>query len=43
MKKIDTDELRAQLETFSPEQQKEKDRELLNQDMENFRKLARIV
>ena len=43
MKKFDTDELRAQLETFSPEQQREKDRELLNQDIGDFQKSARIV
>ena len=29
MKKFDTDELRAQLDTFSPEQQRDMDRDLL--------------
>lgn len=43
MKKIDTDELRAQLETFSPEQQKEKDRELLNEYINVFRTLSELV
>lgn len=36
MKKFDTDELRAQLETFSPEQQRDEDRELFNQDIGDF-------
>lgn len=43
MKKFDTDELRAQLETFSPEQQRDEDRELFNQDIGDFQKSARIV
>lgn len=43
MKKIDTDELRAQLDTFSPEQQRDMDRDLLNQYINVFRTLSGIV
>lgn len=43
MKKFDTDELRAQLDTFSPEQQREMDRDLLNQHINVFRTLSGIV
>ena len=43
MKKIDTDELRAQLDTFSPEQQREMDRDLLNQHINVFRTLSGIA
>ena len=43
MKKIDTNELRAQLDTFSPEQQSEHDRALLNQYINVFRTLSGVV
>lgn len=43
MKKFDTDELRAQLDTFSPEQQRDMDRDLLNQYINAFRALSGIV
>lgn len=43
MKKFDTDELRAQLDTFSPEQQRDMDRDLLNQHINVFRTLSGIV
>lgn len=43
MKKIDTDELRAQLDTFSPEQQRDMDRDLLNEYINVFRALSGIV
>ena len=43
MKKFDTDELRAQLDTFSPEQQRDMDRDLLNQYINVFRTLSGIV
>ena len=43
MKKFDTDELRAQLETFSPEQQRDEDRALLNQYINEFRTLSGLV
>ena len=43
MKKFDTDELRAQLDTFSPEQQRDMDRDLLNQHINAFRALSGIV
>ena len=42
MKKFDTDELRAQLDTFSPEQQRDMDRDLLNQYINAFRALSGI-
>ena len=41
--KTDTDELRAQLDTFSPEQQRDMDRDLLNQYINVFRALSGIV
>ena len=40
MKKINTNELRAQLDTFSPEQQRDEDRALLNQYINVFRALS---
>lgn len=40
MKKIDTNELRAQLDTFSPEQQRDEDRALLNEYINVFRTLS---
>ena len=43
MKKIDTNELRAQLDTFSPEQQRDEDRALLNQYINVFRTLSGVV
>ena len=43
MKKIDTNELRAQLDTFSPEQQRDEDRALLNQYINVFRELSGVV
>ena len=43
MKKFDTDELRAQLDTCSPEQQRDMDRDLLNQYINAFRALSGIV
>ena len=43
MKKIDTNELRAQLDTFSFEQQRDEDRALLNQYINVFRTLSCVV
>lgn len=43
MKKIDTNELRAQLDTFSPEQQRDEDRALLNEYINVFRTLSGVV
>lgn len=43
MKKINTNELRAQLDTFSPEQQRDEDRALLNQYINVFRTLSGVV
>ena len=43
MKKIDTNELRAQLDTFSFEQQRDEDRALLNQYINVFRELSGVV
>ena len=40
MKKFNTKELRAQLDTFSPEQQRDEDRALLNQYINVFRALS---
>ena len=43
MKKIDTNELRAQLDTYSFEQQRDEDRALLNQYINVFRELSGVV
>ena len=43
MKKINTNELRAQLNTFSPEQQRDEDRALLNEYINVFRTLSGVV
>lgn len=43
MKKINTNELRAQLDTFSPEQQRDEDRALLNEYINVFRALSGVV